>query len=1010
MLKLPDYHKSLDTLHYGCEAPRAYFIPFESEQATLSERREDSEFFKSLCGTWDFKWYPSVEFVEGENVPEMPEEHDSLAVPMNWQMALGRGYDVPQYTNIKYPFPVNPPHVPAENPVGLYRRFFTVTKEMLADKDVYLNFEGVDSCFYLYVNGTFCAYSQVSHMTSEINVTSLLKAGKNEIKVLVFKWCDGSYLEDQDAWRMSGIFREVYLLFRDTVHITDIDVCQKIPFEMRSADIEIAIKLKGNADVTAKLFAPDGSCLGVQKMDKNSKIKYGISSPILWNAEQPRLYNLILICGSEYIRIPVGLRRIEIQSGVIFINGQNVKAKGVNRHDSHMLLGHATPYEHMLNDLMIMKRHNVNTVRTSHYPNDPRFYELCDKYGFYVVDEADIETHGMQFVYKWNGLTDNPKWTESYLDRAERMVERDKNHPCIIMWSVGNESGAGLNHRLMIEYYKKRDNAMRLVHAEDESRYAAYPKHLDTVMKEGEDHENSPEYYRSYLDLESRMYPSTEEMEELYAKSKKPLFLCEYCHAMGNGPGDLADYWRLIYKHRSFFGGCIWEFTDHSVAIKQPDGSYHYTYGGDFGDTPNDGNFCVDGLVYPDRTPHTGLLEAKQVYCDAYAEAVNPENGIFKIHNLRHFTSLDNLDLYWSLDVDGKTVQTGIIPRLDIDAFDAQNITLPYDLVGLHGRAFITLSFRTNVALPWADTGYEVCFNQYELPVKTAPVGAKKEPYAPLVVENDTSVRLIAGDTVYTVNKENGLLVSINDNGKEMLDAPLMPTVWRAPTDNDREIKHKWIEQGFDTAKSICKSVSVKMDKSGNPTAVSSLSLGKYLKIKLTYAVNGFGKLTLKADVKNTSDISLPKFGFEAKMPVDTENYTYFGYGPHGSYVDKRLSCKMGRFAGKIDDYTEHYVFPQENGSHYGTEWACVRTASGHGLRFEAAEPFTFRASRFSTAQLDEAMHDYELKPSDNTYVYLDYKQNGIGSNSCGPVLSEKMSFKEKNFTFELSIAPVRQI
>ncbi len=1012
MLKLPNYHKSLSTLHYGCEAPRAYFIPFESEAATLSERREDSAFFKSLCGTWDFKWYPSVEDVAGTDAPEMPAEHDTLDVPMNWQMALGRGYDVPQYTNIRYPIPIDPPNVPKDNPCGLYRRYFTVTDDMISDKNVFINFEGVDSCFYLYVNGEFCAYSQVSHSTSEINISKLVKPGKNEIKVLVLKWCDGTYLEDQDMWRMSGIFREVYLLFRDKEHITDIEIEQKISYDLREADITVSLKATKNKNATVKLYAPSGACEAIREVEADKmSCKLMLNMPKLWSHETPNLYNLIINYGNEFIRIQIGLRRIEILGSIIYINGQNVKAKGVNRHDSHPILGHATPYEHMLNDLMIMKRHNVNTIRTSHYPSDPRFYELCNKYGFYVVDEADLETHGMQFAGKWNAFTDNPEWTDSYLDRARLMLERDKNHPCVIMWSVGNESGAGLNHRKMIEYYKEHDKMMRLVHAEDESRYAAYPDQMETVLAEGEKPEHDPQYYRSYLDIESRMYPTLEEMEELYTGENlsKPLFLCEYCHAMGNGPGDLEAYWRLIYKHKSFFGGCIWEFTDHSVAIKQSDGSYHYTYGGDFGDTPNDNNFCVDGLVYPDRTPHTGLLEAKQVYCDAYAEPIDIAEGKFRIHNLRSFTPLSDVDLYWSVEENGTTVQTGKIYSLENAPKEKTEIVIPYDLRFISGKAYVNISFRTGVAFPWAEVGHELCFNQYELPVLSIADTAQTEPIAcPSLIETNECLILSIGDTEYSVCKSCGLLSSINDNGKNMISSPILPTVWRAPTDNDREIRKEWEKAGLNTAVPKCNSVKASFDKMSRPIITASLTLGKYVKLKVTYSVDEYGELTVKSDVKNDCPVFLPKFGYEIVMPENSELYSYFGCGPYESYEDKHLASRMGLFSGKVSDNIEHYIFPQENCSHYKTDYATVKSFAGHGLRFESEQSFTFRASHFSTKQLDTALHDYELVPSKETFVYVDYKQSGIGSNSCGPRLAENMQLKDEKFSFTFTLKPTR--
>lgn len=1014
MLKLQNYHKSLDILHYGCEEPRAYFIPFESENATLSDRRETSPFFKSLCGTWDFKWYPSVNEIKGTTCPEFPDEGaDKLDVPMSWQTALGRGYDVPNYTNVNYPIPIDPPHVPDENPCGLYRRYFTVTEQMLKGKDVYLNFEGVDSCFYLYINGKFAAYSQVSHMSSEIDITKLIKAGKNEIKVLVFKWCDGTYLEDQDMWRMSGIFREVYLLFRDKAHLTDIEVKQSLPFDMSVANIEVKLKAKGDVKVSSILYAPDGSFAGSADTDgEKLSLSFIVNHPVKWNDETPKLYNLVIRCGSEYIRIPIGIRRLEVRSSTVFLNGRKIKAKGVNRHDSHPILGHATPYDHMVEDLMIMKRHNVNTIRTSHYPNDPRFLELCDKYGFYVIDETDLECHGIGIYGDHTRFTTEEAWTESYLDRSRRMYERDKNHFCIIMWSVGNESGAGLNHQKQIEFFKSRDNA-RLVHAEDDSRRA-----FNIAEKESrsEQVEVPSEFYRAPLDVESRMYPDPESIEKYYLtdpQRKLPFFLCEYCHAMGNGPGDLEKYWRLIYKYDQFFGGCIWEYTDHSVAIKQKDGSYHYTYGGDFGDTPNDANFCVDGLVYPDRTPHTGFLEAKQVYCQAYAEAVDLAAGEFNIHNLKHFTSLDDTDLLWSVEVDGVTVQNGSIPHLITPADECTTLIIPYDLKGIKGNAYVNISFRTNVSLPWADAGYETSFNQYALPVPKAKKNVAAVSYPVELIESDNAFTASVGETAYTVCKMCGLLVSVNDNGKEMLEAPMTPTVWRAPTDNDRNIQNKWKEAGFDRTQVKCYGVTAKLDRKGNAVIKAEISLGaaskwQIIKAKITYTVDSYGVLTVKTEAENKANVFLPKFGYEIVMPENSEDFSYFGYGPMESYFDKHLAARMGLFKGKVSDNIEHYVYPQENSSHFGTSTATVKSIAGHGLTFASDQTFTFRASHYSTDSLTKASHDYELERSENTFVYIDYKQSGIGSNSCGPELYPVDRFDEKSFTFEFTVKPTR--
>lgn len=1012
MFDIQNYHRSHDTLHLNCEEPHAYFIPFPDKKSAESELREESAYFKTLCGAWDFKWYPSVYSVEGiGSVPTFPSEgFDKIDVPMNWQMALGRGYDVPNYTNVNYPYPVDPPHVPDENPCGLYRRDFTVTESQIKDKDVFINFEGVDSCFYLYVNGVFAAYSQVSHATSEIDVTEYVKVGRNTVQVLVFKWCDGSYLEDQDMYRASGIFREVYLLFRDRERVVDIFAKPTVSDDFKDGRLSVELTLKGSPRVRLTLVSPCGETVEEKTAEGDAAV-FDVKNAYLWNAEEPRLYTLWIESGNECIRLPIGFKRIEIIDRVIYINGKKVKARGVNRHDSHPILGHATPYEHFKEDLMIMKRHNVNTVRTSHYPSDPRFYYLCDKYGFYVVDETDIETHGFCRIDRWNMLTDSPEWTESYLDRARRMLERDKNHVCVIMWSVGNESGAGLNHKLMSEYFKKRDPS-RLVHAEDESRFEWNARE---DIKNGRTPAFPPEHYMGYTDVDSRMYPSPDYEVKFYLENalKNPLFLCEYCHAMGNGPGDLRDYWELIYRNDCFFGGCVWEFTDHSVAIKQPDGSYHYTYGGDFGDTPNDKNFCVDGLVYPDRTPHTGFLEVKQAYAEAYAEAIDLTAGEFKIHSLRYFTALDDIDLVWSVEQNGRSVQNGIIPSIGTAPRETTSVIIPYDISGLCGEVYVNISFRSNVATEWADAGYEICFNQYKLPASEAEKETKADIYDVILEQDECEIRAISGETVYTFSKKHGVLCQITDNGRDMLASPVYPNIWRAPTDNDSRIGERWRNEGYDKVINKCYGISA--ERNGNRvTVVSDVSLGAaskatVLKARITYTVDGCGSLTVKTDVVVRDNLPfLPKFGYDLELCGDMENYSYFGYGPMESYIDKRLAARMGLFSGKVSDNIEHYVYPQENSSHYNTLAATVKSISSHGLKFDCGEGFSFRASHYSAAQLTRANHDYELKPSENTFVSIDYKQSGIGSNSCGPQLAGRFRLSEKNFSFEFTVTPTR--
>lgn len=989
-LNIPNYHQSTETLHVGCEKPRAYFVPFPCGCASKNAERGESTFFKSLCGEWNFKFFKSV-----NDVCDLSTEgSDKLTVPMSWQMALGRGYDVPNYTNVNYPIPYDPPFVPDENPCGLYSRKFTVPAAM-AGKKIYLNFEGVDSAFYVLVNDEFAAYSQVSHMTSEIDVTSLVHAGENEIKVLVLKWSDGTYLEDQDMWRMSGIFREVYLLFRDETHIRDIFVHCDLDDSFTDADFTVDIDVTGKATVEWTLDCPCGETISSGKcdVDESGKIVVPtIKNAKLWSDEEPNLYNLTLHCGNEYITLPIGARRVEIKDGCVVINGKKVKAKGVNRHDSHHLLGHATPVEHMVRDIMIMKAHNVNMVRTSHYPNDPRFTALCDKYGIYVCDETDLETHGAR---PWYALSRSPEWEGEYVDRVQRMVERDKNHPCVIFWSLGNESGWGQNHVAMHTWIKSRDTS-RIVHYEG----ANYDY-------------NDGKYLRDVTDIESRMYPNPTWCDNYCkdAERDEPLFLCEYSHAMGNGPGDLRDYWEVIEANDNFFGGCVWEFIDHSVAIGDKYGDPSFTYGGDFGDHPNDGNFCVDGLVYPDRRVHTGLEELKQAIMPVAVREVKP--GTVAIKSRRYFKSLSDISMAWTVKVDGKAVKSGVHPNLDI-APEAEEVfeIVPENELPAHGTVTLDLSFRQNKPTEWADVGYEVGFAQF-IYERAEKVKAAPALYPVELCENREEYTVTVGETVYKISKFSGMITDICDNGEHLITKPVVPQIWRAPTDNDRNVQWDWRNSSIHNAKVKCYSTEVVKADENEAVILSKISLAAapnevVLRADITYTVKYGMGIKIACDVKwNIQKKHYPRFGMRLTMPEGAEQMRYFGYGPNESYVDKRLASKLGEYKSTVTENYEPYVFPQENSSHWGCRWADVHTVAGHGFLFTSCEPFSFNASHFSPEQLTETRHHYELKREPETTVMLDMRMDGIGSNSCGPELAEKYRFNETEFSSSVTIKPV---
>lgn len=1017
MLKF-EYHQNQKQLHIGCEAPHAYLIPYQSQQAADTHNRANSERFVSLCGDWSFRYYKSLAEVEDFTAPDYQIGEDKLTVPMSWQLALNKGYDLPNYINATYPIPVDPPYVPDDNPCGLYERNFEIDASTLQNRRVHLMLDGVDSCFYLYINNRFAAYSQVSHMTSEIVLNDYLTAGVNNIKILVLKWCDGTYLECQDKIRLSGIFREVYLLLRDKAHVSDLYVRPVLNDDFTKGEFVTDISVNAPATVAYTLRTPEGTTLlnGTLAVHDTASLTLPVEAPVLWSDEVPALYTLTLQCGDEIICQEVGMRRFEIKNKVIYVNGKKVKGKGVNRHDSDPYLGSATPMEHMLRDLHLLKAHNVNMVRTSHYPNDPRFPELCDRLGFYLCDETDLETHGFQPVGNWDELTDSAEWTEAYLDRAQRMMERDKNHACILMWSVGNESGTGLNHRLMCEYFHNRYPGS-IVHCEDVTRRWAYN---NTPHYQARTPLPSPVDYHDVCDVYSFMYWSPENCEDEILKNKKsdmPLFLCEYSHAMGNGPGDLEDYWQLIYKYDSFFGGCVWEMLDHSVDIGTP-GKPAFVYGGDLAKVPNDGNFCVDGLVYPDRRPHTGLLELKQVLRPCRATAFDQSKGTVTLHNHRYFTSLADLDLYWSIERNGKVVRQGRIASLAIAPGHSRTYALPLgDLSALDGFCYLNLSFRSNQATPWAEMGAEVGFEQTELAVASATPIQKARPATTFSLsENEKAITVTDGATVYTVDRHHGLLCSLRDNGKELLSTPIEPTIWRAPTDNDRKIKRKWLTENYHIEQTKCYSCTVAEQTESTVTVQAALSIAPaqhrpVLRMDVLYRfVRGEG-VTLHYDVHfNTACPFLPRFGVRFHMPEGCEQLSYFGCGPYESYVDKHRASKMGTYSTTVTEHFEHYVRPQENMAHTDTKWLTVATKAGHGLlatNTEDCTAFSFNCSHFTTEQLTDTAHDYELVPLEETVVHLDVCHSGIGSHSCGPELDKKWRLDQEHFQFSVRLLPV---
>jgi beta-galactosidase len=997
LINVTQYWEDLKVLQVNREAPRAYYIPYGEAEAASSGKRGRSPSYQTLNGRWKFQYHPSVKDVEDGfyDVSADVSAWDDLTVPSCWQV---KGYDQLQYTNVNYPFPCDPPYVPNDNPAGLYVREFNIS-ENWDEKETYIVFEGVNSCFYLWVNGEFAGYSQGSRVPAEFNISPYIKSGKNRMAVMVLKWCDGTYIEDQDLWRFSGIFRDVYLLARDHNHIVDVFNKQEISDDFQKAVLKCELETTDRLEVKAQLRNAKGDVIheGKAMIERKGSLEFEVLQPVLWNAESPYLYSLYIYSGDEVLLFQVGFRKVEIKDGVFMINGAAVKLKGVNRHDSHPELGQTIPINHMIKDLVLMKRHNVNTIRTSHYPNDPRFLDLCNEYGFYLIDEADLECHGVFHAGDYHMLTKNPDWEDAFLDRAIRMVERDKNHPSIVMWSLGNESGYDVNHMAMARWTKGRD--------------ASRPVHY-----EGVDPRHKGSFNTDVIDVESRMYSSPEYIEN-YAKdenSTKPMFLCEYSHAMGNGPGDLKDYWDIIYKYPKLMGGCVWEWSDHGIKTQSAKGTEYFAYGGDFGDQPNDGNFCIDGLVGPDRKPHTGLLELKQVIAPIRIEAEDLRNGSIIVTNLFDFIDLSHIELAWKIEKDGQLIDQGEPIQLNASPHAVQRVSIPYELPAeSRSRYFLTVSCRSKRDTRWAEAGHEICFGQFELPVYRLQERTAQKIPAIHLNKSGHQLSIEGFDFKHVFDMYDGLFIKITKHGMDMIDAPVKFNIWRAPTDNDRKIKHSWMEEGYDRA-----SMHVYGSEITNQTETSveiavKFSLGGYIKIPILHGtalwkVDGTGEISLKVNIAVREGlVFLPRFGLQLTMPQGTEEVEYFGLGPHESYIDKRQSVKKGKYLLTVDEMFENYIMPQENGSRYGTEWAIVSNEQGMGMKFSGSDDFSINAAHYTPEDLTLAAHDYELVRRKETIVHLDYKISGVGSNSCGPELLVPYRLDEKEFKFELRLKPV---
>lgn len=992
---LQPYWNDPQTAHVNTLPPAAYLIPFSSPDDAAALPREKSDAFLSLNGAWRFRYYPSVQEVD-EAAPE-DGLWRTLTVPSVWQT---NGIDETAYITSPYPMMYRPMTVPKKNPAGLYRRSFTL--ELRQDREYHITLEGADSCFYLWLNGRFIGYSEVSHCAAAFDVTPYVRSGENTVTVCVLKYCTGTYLEDQDKLRMTGIFRDVYLLTRTKAHLTDLFLRPSVADGKAELRCEYTVSRPGEC-LTVSLLAPDGTVLQTRRETAGASgaVTFTVDEPELWSAELPVLYGVKLAYGGEHFFRRIGFRAVTVTDGVFRINGQAVKLKGVNRHDAHPVKGYAVSEEDVRRDLLMMKRHNINCVRTAHYPNIPQFYDLCDELGLYVCCEADIETHGCDYISRaaHRELDDDPAYERLYLDRVIRMAETLKNSTCNIMYSLGNESMWGRNFAACSRWLRRKEPSW-LIH---------YEGCFDPNQPELEA-EAAP-----YVDIYSHMYapidntprahdrPYGVDLQSFRASGdRRPFFLCEFSHAMGNSCGDIQDYCDIFYSDDRFMGGCIWEWCDHAVTKYDAQGRPYYAYGGDLGDDAlNMGNFCCDGLVSPDRVPHSALLEVKQAYAPVKADW---KDGVLTVWNRFDFRDLDTVRLLWKYERNGELVRDG---SLILSAAPHTPVTAGLPLPRLSGECYLTVE-----AWDGDDRIY-----LYQCPVASETETCPPPQGSLCWDEAGGCVRGKGFRIVFSADQP--CILQMEYGGKPLLTAPQEYALWRAPIDNDRRIRSEWSDGGALCREGNLRYVLSDIDERTVTQAEDrvSVSYRAYIGtrgmapifsggITFTVCPDGVVLISMDGEIRKLRTW-LPRFGLVWHLPRDCGQVRYFGYGPGETYADKHHYASMTCVSATVDELFQPYAKPQENGSVYNTKWASVFGGDA-GLTF-AGDGFSFHAGRFTDGELCDKAHPNELVPSDEVIVHTDAYMSGIGSNSCGPELAEKYRVPTGEIAFRLSVSPLRE-
>lgn len=1055
------------------EPDRSYSVPY-SDPATATEgSRESSPFFTLLNGQWGFRFSESPhaapelgDVSRGDYHPD--EGWNSITVPGHWQLD---GYGAPQYTNVVYPFPVDPPAVPNENPTGTYRREFTVPDAWM-DRQVKVRFEGVDSAYWVAVNGREIGYSEGSRLPSEFDLTDHVEAGTNVIAVRVAKWSTGSYLEDQDMWWLSGIFRDVSVFSPPSLWPRDIAVRTDFDASYRDADLAVTIALANEAGdrqdgtVTVSLDEEDGTtvwstrrAVGLEPGETRTlSAKTTIERPNHWTAETPYCYDLVVsIDGSDgasqfVTSQTVGFRTVEIEGGQLRVNGEPITIRGVNRHDFHPDTGRAVSVAAMRTDVVLMKQHNINAVRTAHYPNDPRFYELCNRYGLYVLDETDLECHGLEYADRITHLSDDSTWEQSYVDRAERMVERDKNHPCVIGWSLGNESGLGRNHEAMEATIRELDPT-RPIHYE-------------------------PDTEQTVSDIVGPMYPTLERVRGLpghYPDS--PVILCEYAHAMGNGPGGLTDYWETFASHDRLQGGFVWDWIDQGLRLDDTEAG-RFAYGGDFGDEPNDGNFNVNGLVFPDREPSPGLREYKAVIAPISAEPVSTDDADavalsatdtlaqpLTITNDYDFRDLAHVAGTWELLANGRAVASGSFDVPPIPAGEEGSVTIPVDLSGIEPNTIpgqfdqwppewtLTLQFESMDAGEWVPEGHVLGTAQVDVPItvaaesKTDTGRAATDTQPVETTRTATQYRLTGAEFELVFDRVRGTIDTLSFHDRRILESGPALGLWRAPTDNDVGLREEyaffrtlddrieandrqvplddtwfigfeqlWREYGL--GQLTFRSDDVTMTRNGSSVTIAVAGwlappiFDHGFEVSQHYTIDPAGTIDVQTRLTPVGNFdqlpTLPRIGLDFTLDRDFDHVTWYGRGPGAAYSDSKAAGRLGRYDSRVPDLHTPYVRPQENGNRTDVRWVAFTDETQTGIAvIPTRGTIDVAAHEYSRPQLEAATHRGDLADDGRIHARVDAAHCGLGSGSCGPRTLDPYRVAVEETEFSFSFRPV---